>query len=369
MITKIDISNFKCFTEHSFDFKPLTVLSGINAVGKSSLIQAVILAIKCNDLDEKISEESTVRISLKDLYGMNLGSISDILNNTQDIENFRIILSLTGDNEQEIVSDINGLDHVSFSAIIKRKGSEIVENARNFVNSQYISAERYGPQIIHEESDNKYNVGELGQFAISILNSRINDIVPIERCRLDSSLKLLLKSVEEWMQYIVPGTELRTELITEVEKIKFQIRNSKDAKFIKPTNTGFGISYVLPIIVAGMIAPIGSSIIIENPEAHLHPLGQSRIGEFLAQIANTGVQLIVETHSDHIINGIRLAVVKNNINYSKVIINFLSKDENQEVVIDKIDINNSGEIEIWPDGFLDQERNDLRTLMKSRLDR
>src|SRR5260370_36481781 len=75
-----------------------------------------------------------------------------------------------------------------------------------------------------------------------------------------------------------------------------------------PTSVGFGITYALPIVVAVLSAHPGSLVIIENPEAHLHPRGQVKMGELLCQASAAGIQILIETHSDHVLNGIRLAV-------------------------------------------------------------
>ena len=76
----------------------------------------------------------------------------------------------------------------------------------------------------------------------------------------------------------------------------------------RPTSVGFGIAYVLPVLVALLSANEKYMVIIENPEAHLHPRGQVAMGELIARAAAAGVQVIVETHSDHVLNGVRLAV-------------------------------------------------------------
>src|SRR5438046_1441121 len=76
----------------------------------------------------------------------------------------------------------------------------------------------------------------------------------------------------------------------------------------RPTNVGFGITYALPIVVSILSARPGSLVIIENPEAHLHPRGQVRMGELLSLASTAGIQVLIETHSDHVLNGIRLAV-------------------------------------------------------------
>ena len=156
--------------------------------------------------------------------------------------------------------------------------------------------------------------------------------------------------------------------------------NFSQGKTIYPTNTGFGISYSLPIIVACLIAKKDRLLVIENPEAHLHPSAQSKLGYFLGLMANAGVKILVETHSDHIINGIQIAVAKKVIDNSKVTINYFyreqkSKDEleeekvlgiKQQPAVKSITITEKGELSEWPKGFFDQTQIDFMELNKIR---
>jgi predicted ATPase len=105
-------------------------------------------------------------------------------------------------------------------------------------------------------------------------------------------------------------------------------------------------------------------VIVENPEAHLHPSAQSKLGRFLAKIANSGVQIILETHSDHIINGIRIAIKKGLIKNEEVIFNSFSKGKKLgENIVEKIFIDKEGKLDKWPKGFFDQYENDMMELL------
>ena len=84
--------------------------------------------------------------------------------------------------------------------------------------------------------------------------------------------------------------------------------NGNTMEFLRAVHTGDGLVQVLPIVVAALSAAEDSLLLIENPEANLHPAGQAHMGEFLAEVAAAGVQVILETHSDHVLNGIRRAV-------------------------------------------------------------
>jgi hypothetical protein len=90
---------------------------------------------------------------------------------------------------------------------------------------------------------------------------------------------------------------------------------------------GFGLTYVLPVIVLILKAKPGDFIIVENPESHLHPAGQAKIAEMYAIAANNGVQIIVETHSDHFLNGVRVATKNKVIAPDKSQIYFFEKQK------------------------------------------
>ena len=134
-------------------------------------------------------------------------------------------------------------------------------------------------------------------------------------------------------------------------------------KNLRPVNVGFGLTYSLPIFTALLGANENDLIIIENPEAHLHPKGQVAIGMFIAKAASAGVQVVVETHSDHVLNGIRLAVKRGIISNSSVMLNFVVNNNNDDgatVISPKILKN--GRIDEWPEGFFDEYENVLSEL-------
>lgn len=119
--------------------------------------------------------------------------------------------------------------------------------------------------------------------------------------------------------------------------------------------------YSLSIIVAGLIAKPGEILIVENPEAHLHPYAQSIMAKFLSLVASTGVQVFVESHSDHILNGFRIAV-KNKI-IDSTHLNVLYFDHRLDNFFEKIDVDEDGGIDKWPISFFDQSVNDLNYLL------
>lgn len=129
---------------------------------------------------------------------------------------------------------------------------------------------------------------------------------------------------ELWLSHIVRAVELEAKAIPDASVVALRFKEPGfGGEWTRPANTGFGLSSALPIIVAGLSTDAGGTLLIENPEAHLHPAAQSRMGAFLALVAGAGVQVFVETHSDHILNGIRrAAVVDKSIVCEDVVVHF-----------------------------------------------
>jgi predicted ATPase len=117
------------------------------------------------------------------------------------------------------------------------------------------------------------------------------------------------------------------------------------------------LTQVLPIIVAVLTASKGDALLIENPEVHLHPAGQALMGAFLAHATRAGVQIILETHSDHVLNGIRRAVKSGIVTPEQVFLYFFNArydlGETKSQVVNPL-LDRNGNVDFWPDGFFDQ---------------
>ncbi|MCF6345246.1 MAG: DUF3696 domain-containing protein [Thiomicrorhabdus sp.] len=136
----------------------------------------------------------------------------------------------------------------------------------------------------------------------------------------------------------------------------------------RPENTGFGLTYVLPVVTAVLSARSGDLLLIENPESHLHPAGQALIAKLISIAAHNDVQIIIETHSDHFLNGIRQSVKSKLIDADNVCVYFLSRNidsSEHSVQVEKVAIEPSGRIEYWPEGFFDEWEKSLNKLIES----
>src|SRR5262249_24563225 len=132
----------------------------------------------------------------------------------------------------------------------------------------------------------------------------------------------------------------------------------------RPTNVGFGLTYVLPVVNACLASRPGGIVLIENPEAHLHPHGQTAMATITCAAGAAGAQVIVETHSDHVLNGVRFAVKRGLIGADEVMLHFFSRDAaGTSIKIETPGLRADGMISEWPEGFFDEWENALDRLL------
>lgn len=362
MINSLMIENFKCFyNPNNIKFNNITVLAGSNGVGKSSVIQSLLLLRQT--IENKRTGAKTIK--LNNAYNLNLGNSKIVTSSLSD--NQQVNFNLTTSNSIFCCEYAADTVNTRFDLDIL-KSDEISDKSSIYANEfYYLQAERLGPRdsqkMVEQDFD---NVGCSGEFTNYIFNKL--EIAQIDSMRMIGTINNLKQEVEAWMNLLVPGVQFNTESYDKLKEVGLGIRRKgSETDYLQPSNIGFGISYVLPIVVTCLIAKKDSMIIIENPEAHLHPSGQSRMGAFLAKMANSGLQIIVETHSEHIINGIRVSSLQDIIHHNKISVNFFDmKPEDNEPNIQEITIDSKGSLSDWPEGFFDQQEKDIAEIFKSR---
>ncbi len=365
MISQINIENFKSLKKVQIDAKNLNLLMGLNGMGKSSLIQALLILFQSNKLEDK-----TIDL---------IGTLTQIGQGRDALYQFaideKIIFELMFNNDQKFKwSFIYQKDKEKLQSEV----GYAKEQMRYFRNQtkgfQYISADRIGPQEIYLASSvdvaDKRQLGLHGEYAAYFLNlfGAEYEIKNNLKHQNESSPKLL-DQVNAWMHEISPGISLNTRYIHEVNKVildyQFDYGTQKTNPF-RPKNVGFGISYVLPIVLALLTAEENKIIVIENPESHIHPRGQAELGKLISLAASTKAQLFIETHSDHILNGIRVAVKEKLIDRQSVNILYFDKettDKEQFTRVKPIQIDRNGTLSEYPNNFQDEWSNQLSKLV------
>ena len=160
-----------------------------------------------------------------------------------------------------------------------------------------------------------------------------------------------------------PGCVLEIKQVSRANAVTLGIRISTATDFHRPIHTGFGLTQVLPIVVAALSANRDDLLLIENPEVHLHPAGQAAMGEFLAKVVSVGVQVLIETHSDHVLNGIRRAVKNHTLPCEDVVLHFFRPRPGDQAdggpQVESPSLDADGNIDTWPEGFFDQFDKDM----------
>ena len=353
MIDKMKLIAFKTFPNESINFGPLTVLSGMNNCGKSSIIQAI-----------RMYERSFKSLSpLLDGHGLVSELRSKLSSQSADIE---IELFMKGRSSVMRLSD-QSVTPPNFCPIIS-----------------YVGANRLGPQTslpLNRSLESFPIVGDQGEFILDYIDKLNDAIIPPALIHLLSQGQTLEYVLTAWLSEIAPSVEFGFNVNAKTDLAHAVIDN------YRPTNAGFGISYTLPIIAAilGMAAVSpslgwtqdwgrewesakkknGALLILENPEAHLHPRGQTAMGQMIALAVACGVQVIIETHSDHLIDGIRIAVKEKLIAAEKVVFHFLSKQKDGVSKLESPKLYSNGKLDFWPKDFFDQTLINRAVLAKS----
>lgn len=371
MITKINIENFKSIKSLTLAPTSLNLFMGLNAMGKSTVIQSLLLLRQSIKSDLK-------QLSLNGNL-VEIGRGKDALYNFAETEKIHFNLKFIQDDKEKESSLNVSYEYSASSDVLKLNQVDSIVNSEVFsqplftTDFVFLNAERMSPSTAYEmsydEVTNNHTIGIHGELAAHFLSMYGDTItVPKSMCLETASSDKLLDQVQEWMNLISPGIHITTEELPQIDKVVvsygFQTDTISTNRF-RPTNVGFGISYILPVIIA-CLSGIHKLIIIENPEAHLHPKGQAKMGELIARCATSGVQLFVETHSDHIVNGLRVAVKEKIIHSKQVCINYFTKkvEKDQSYTVNNvIKIGNNGELSDYPQDFIDEWENQLIKLI------
>ncbi len=369
MISQMNLKNFKCFGSQNINLSNLTLLTGINGCGKSSVIQSLLALRQSNERD--LLEEFGLSLNGE---LVNLGKASDVLFEDAQEDAIEISLSNNSVTSKWVFDYHSEADVIRISKEKSIISPEIYTESLFNGNFQYITAERLGPRVTYQTSDfsvgQQRRIGIRGEFSAHYLALFGDDEVTNKRTNHERASSNQLKGqLEAWLSEVSPKTQVSITHHKGMDLVNIEysfVHGTSVTKKFRSTNVGFGITYTLPVLVAVLSAKPGDTLIIENPEAHLHPQGQRKLGELFALAADGGVQIITESHSDHFLNGIRIAINKLNVDPKRVQINYFSADRNKESkspILTSPKIDSSGRLDSWPDGFFDEWDKSLEMLL------
>ena len=389
MLKEIKIQNYKLF-EKQVEFgnlRALNLLTGINGRGKSSFLQSMLL------MNQSILANENTKSLVLSGDNISVGTADDAKNSNISITEPVVMCFLNDEGEyiyhfvpwgkndsmipighftgnlksMHVDADLND----EWFNLMPSRVEKTLSLGRTLRDLQFISAGRIEPQ-------SSYSAGPMHRVKPDATNSvcvlythkedtvrnayldALEEVLPSWKHKVYAGDISIGGQVDWWMTKMFGETKIEAKFFKEVEAYTLRFKTQERQGWFKPTNVGFGYSYVLPILVAGLISKEGDILIVENPEAHLHPQGQSMIAKFLACIAMSGVQVFIETHSEHILNSIRVLIRQETLTPEDVSVKYFMDSESY---FEEIHIDERGKVLNWQKGFFDQEERDLDILL------
>jgi predicted ATPase len=387
MITGLKLMNLKCYKALSLPITSLTLLTGFNAGGKSTALQGALL------ISQALRENPRTRWLALNGPLVQLGTPGEVINKSTSERLVSIGVESNGsailwrlDSEERGETDALPICKIEISDTVNLASyspseeeelsdllpfhlerppevNDLIEALRSLI---FLSATRGGAQEIFAAPQSSRpihaDIGTKGEFAAWWLERFSDEDVDPARRLASEPGTTLRRQVGAWGSELFPGFEASAQSLQKTGLIQLQLRTQITDEWRRPSNVGYGLSYAFPILVAGLLARPGQTLLIDSPEAHLHPKAQSRIGKFIAAMANSGVRVVVETHSDHVLNGVRLAVRDNLVKAEEVSVHFFSGVTDSDLGIASVHLDKDGAIDAWPTGFFDQSERDLAQL-------
>jgi predicted ATPase len=441
MLTQITLKNFKCFKHETvFPLGKITLLTGVNGGGKSSMLQAMLLfrqsiehnptstllilngsCVQLGSFDEVRNSENPNDIPIEIGFTntinetprkLTLNAKVSFVENDQNpraLQPERLVLQSdqnlfwttsqgSADNKTEPLKKIvfsflgvrrwdhrelasNGSLLAETSLLVRDFFPEaaitLEENNSKYSYSQalnlwfpfkyihYVCADRIGPKNTYtQENIGEFpNTGAMGSGTATILGLLGDTKKVNQKLYLGNDAETLITQTQEWLNYIFDGAKIDIESPYN-DMINIFYNTNKKSHRYSGANVGFGYSYILPIIVSGLIANNREILIVENPEAHLHPKAQNRLTKFLAHVASCGVQVFIESHSEHILNALRIVALRDDFEIQNSDVSVLYFQDNDQNSFSSLKIETDGKIKNWPDGFFDQQEQDLAEIFK-----
>lgn len=349
-IEQLTVENFKCFKrEQTFDFSRLTILTGANSSGKSSVIYAILMVLQSEGFPNSLSTNGDY---------VNLGDFKDISyrRNSENIIKigFKLIETLVPkfiqfntewkENKKDLLPNLFKFKSAVYENQFEFETDDIsyiFDEANKEHDTNYISAFRQAPRRTYlEKIKADFRIGTEGE-------DYIDQIVDWDK-RSNGKIKQLIKTMKELD--LIDGIKIN------------RLGGGRFEVLVKPVNSngfsalsdvGSGVSAFMPIIVADLQLHDSSTLFLAEPEIHLHPSVQAKFIDYIIhKINTTDKNYVIETHSEYFLNRIRLAIVKNELDKAHLKVYYLENTKDDTNVYD-IDFKKNGAIKNAPDAFFE----------------
>ena len=372
MFTSVSLENFKCFSsEQKFNLNKVNVFTGYNGRGKSTVFQAFLL------MAQSVYDNNSLKDLLVNGIFCKLGLFEDLINHSGNTSEISFRFTTDGEKNNNLVftykeiSDRKGtlsnliVDGKSFLETATQLGGKNLQSKNKslqsypedihtvFDNFYFVSADRLGPTPFEVKRDLYENnpIGNSGEFRLNVLAGHRD----------------VKKQVAEAIAEIMDGGMMSVKGDSDNEKsndvLNLYFSSLTDGTSVKSINSGFGYSYIIPILLAA-VSMEGGCLFVENPEAHLHPCAQSQLIKTLVSLCEqNGIQLFIETHSEHVINALRLCTLEDkyvDFTHNDLAMYFFDKD----MKVKQLQLEADGQVSEWPLGFFDQAERDAARIIQ-----
>ncbi len=242
-------------------------------------------------------------------------------------------------------------------------------------NLRYLGPLRDEPKPLYPLAPtiDPYEIGLKGEYTAAVLNlnkdRRVNYLPSLSFVNPQVKQEIISRTLEtavvDWLQYMGVAEQLSTK---DQGKLGHELKVATEGTTVLHdlTHVGVGISQVLPILVLCLLAQPDTTLIIEQPELHLHPKVQTLLADFFLSMAILGKQCVIETHSEYIINRLRFrAAAANEDSISNLIKTYFVDKKKGNSVFREVAVNKYGAIVDWPDGFFDQSQSEAEEILRA----
>lgn len=414
-ITKIAVKGFKSIVkECEIDIRPLTILAGANSSGKSSIMQPLLMLkqtleapydpgpllidgpnVQFSEISQFLStlvnKKSTDRFKIG--IGTSISDFSHFVETTfrrgpDGIEIFEMTskgksgveppvfpehLTLFPDMSSEEIKVL-----ASQYTFLRVAGVNSVKRSRCFLrlasqgDSKHLNLDTTVKLISDPESDilktihlpglrdtpeHIYGLASTGSWYSGTFEDYAASVIHEWQETEDERLKTVTNALHTLELTGAVATKKIGDIGIEVQVGRLPHINTDETDMVNIADVGYGVSQVLPVLVALIAAEPGQLVYLEQPELHLHPNAQVKLAQILADAAKQGVRVVAETHSSLLLLGIQTLVAEGELSPDLVKLHWFSRNEDGTTEVDSVDLDEAGTYGEWPVDFNDVSLN------------
>ena len=237
---------------------------------------------------------------------------------------------------------------------------------RSFV--RYLGPLREAPHVLYDPGPSKLDLGVRGEYAAAVLHAQARTSVLMPTPDGNGETRLLSDALNFWLREFGLAEQAESEDRGRIG-IGLSVTPKGISRAVDLTSVGVGVSQVLPVILLCLLAEPGALVVLEQPELHLHPKLQQDLADFLLACARSGRQLVIETHSDHLVNRLRYRIAEDDSDETHDLIGLVFAEMESGITsYREPEINSYGGLgEDWPAGFLELTTRQSQELVKQSL--